>query len=59
MTPTPVLLTATDAGVLPATLRVWRHRYGLEPRWSPDGASLHSLDELAKVLARRARKPVA
>jgi len=34
-----------------ATLRVWRHRCGLEPRWSPDGAPL---DELAADLARRA-----
>jgi hypothetical protein len=61
-TPTPVLLSAADAAtyaaVRPATLRVWRHRYGMEPRWSPDGASLYSLDELAGVLARRAGEPM-
>jgi hypothetical protein len=51
----PVLLdaetAATYAGVRPATLRVWRHRYGLTSRWTRDGSSL---DELAEVRARRA-----
>ena len=54
----PVLLTAvnaaTYAGVRPATLRVWRHRYGLTPRWTGDGSSLYDFDELAAILARRA-----
>ncbi|WP_097194180.1 hypothetical protein [Blastococcus aggregatus] len=60
--PTPVLLSAADAAtyavVRPATLRIWRHRYRMEPRWSPDEASLYSLDELAAVLARRADSSV-
>jgi hypothetical protein len=41
-TPATVLLDAADAadaaaycGVRPATLRVWRHRYGLTPHWDP------------------------
>lgn len=58
LAPAPVLLDAADAatyaGVRPATLRVWRHRYGLTPHWSRDGANLYALDELAAVLARRA-----
>jgi hypothetical protein len=61
-TPTPVLPTAADAdadaadyaGVRPATLAVWRHRYGLEPRYTRGDRSLYSFDELAGVLARRA-----
>jgi hypothetical protein len=56
-TPTPVLLSATDAatyaGVRPATLRVWRHRYGLT-RWGTVEGNLYDLDELAAILARRA-----
>jgi hypothetical protein len=38
-TPATVLLDAADAaayrGVRPATLRVWRHPYGLTPHWDP------------------------
>lgn len=54
----PILLdTATAAvyaDVAPATLRVWRLRYGLTKHLGDDGASLYDLAELADVLARRA-----
>jgi hypothetical protein len=54
----PILLDSTTAAVYadvrPATLRVWRHRYGLTPHRSATGASLYDLHELAEVLARRA-----
>ncbi|HWU08871.1 MAG TPA: hypothetical protein VN520_21225 [Streptomyces sp.] len=57
MTPTPVLLSAAHAaayaGVRPATLRVWRHRYGLT-RWGTVEGNLYDLEQLATVLARRA-----
>ena len=53
-----VLLDAADAatyaGMRPTTLRVWRHRYRLTPHWSPTGANLYDLAEVAEVLARRA-----
>ena len=56
-TPLPTLLdtadAATYAGVRPATLRVWRLRYGLTPWRSRSGANLYDLAELAEVLARR------
>ena len=56
-TPPPTLLSAADAatyaGRRPATLRVWRHRYGLT-RWGTAEGSLYDLEELAAVLARRA-----
>lgn len=52
----PVLLdtanAATYAGVKPATLRVWRHRYGLSAR-RVGGTTYYSMAELAEVLARR------
>lgn len=52
----PVLLSAADAatyaGVRPATLRVWRHRYGLT-RWGTVEGNLYDLEELAAILARR------
>jgi hypothetical protein len=54
---TPVLLAVADAatyaGVRPATLRVWRHRYGLT-RWGTVDRNLYDLEELAAVMARRA-----
>jgi DNA-binding transcriptional MerR regulator len=54
----PVLLSAetaaTFAGVAPATLRVWRHRYGLTP-WEVAGRNVYSMDELAAIIERRAR----
>lgn len=43
---------ATYAGVKPATLRVWRHRYGLTT-YRRHGRTHYVLDELADVLARR------
>lgn len=53
----PPLLTAADAatyaGVKPATLRVWRHRYGLAT-YRRAGVTVYDLTELAAVLARRA-----
>lgn len=53
----PLLLdtadAATYAGVKPATLRVWRHRYGLTTRRRA-GVTYYELDELAAVLAGRA-----
>jgi hypothetical protein len=55
-TPTPVLLSAanaaTSAGVRPATLRVWRHRYGLTS-WGTVEGNLYDLEELVAVLAQR------
>ncbi len=48
---------ATYAGVKPATLRVWRHRYGLTTWQARDGRTLHSLDELAAILGTRPPKP--
>lgn len=55
-TPLPTLLSAADAaiyaGVRPATLRVWRHRYGLT-RWGTAEGNLFGLEELAGVMARR------
>jgi hypothetical protein len=52
----PLLLdpadAATYAGVKPATLRVWRHRYGLTTRHRA-GVTYYDLHELAAVLARR------
>lgn len=60
-TPPPVLLSAADAatyaGVRPATLRVWRHRYGLT-RWGTVEGNLYDLGELAAILARRAGESV-
>jgi hypothetical protein len=54
----PVVLSAANAaaycGVKPATLRVWRHRYGLTPH-RIGGANVYDLEELAAVLARRAQ----
>jgi hypothetical protein len=62
-TPLPILLDTADAatycGVRPATLRVWRHRYGLTPWRSRSGANLYALEELAELLARRAGDNVA
>jgi hypothetical protein len=56
-TPAPVLLdaanAATYAGVRLATLRVWRHRYGLT-RWGTTEGNLYDLEELAAIMARRA-----
>jgi len=53
----PTLLTAADvatyAAVRPATLRVWRHRYGLTP-WGTRDRNLYDLEELSAILARRA-----
>lgn len=58
LAPLPIVLSASDAatycGVLPATLRVWRHRYHLTPHHI-DGRSFYDLAELAAVLARRER----
>jgi hypothetical protein len=55
--PPTVLLSAAEAatyaGVLPATLRVWRLRYGLTRHYR-GRASLYDLAELAAVLERRA-----
>lgn len=52
----PVLLSTADAatyaGVRPATLRLWRHGYGLT-RWGTIEDNLYDLDELAAVIARR------
>ncbi|MGY1660775.1 MerR family transcriptional regulator [Geodermatophilus sp. SYSU D00705] len=60
MTTTPTLLMAAEAaayaGVKPATLRVWRHRYGLTPRWSRSGHALYDMAELAALMARRAAR---
>lgn len=54
--PTPVLLDADQAAhyanVQPATLRVWRHRYGLT-RYGSARRSLYDLHELAEILATR------
>jgi hypothetical protein len=54
MTPGPTLLDAFDvatyAGARPATLRVWRLRYGMTPWRSRSSANLY---DLAEVLARR------
>lgn len=56
-TPLPTLRSAEDAavyaGVRPATLRVWRHRYGLTG-WGTADRNLYDLEELAAILARRA-----
>lgn len=56
---TPIWLdsvsAAVYAGVRPATLRVWAHRYRLTVQRAPDGSSRYRLDELAEVLARRAQ----
>ena len=56
VTTMPTLLSAADAatcrGVRPATLRVWRHRYGLT-RWGTVEGNLYDLEELAAVLTRR------
>ncbi len=56
-TPLPTLLDTADAatycGVRPATLRVWRLRYGMTPWRTRSGANLYALDELAEVLAQR------
>lgn len=50
----PTLLdAATYCGVRPATLRVWRLRYGMTPWRTRSGANLYDLTELAEVLARR------
>lgn len=53
----PLWLNATDAatyvGVKPATLRVWRLRYGLTTRRLSAGATHYDLHELAAVLAGR------
>jgi hypothetical protein len=46
---------ATYVGVKPATLRVWRHRYGLTTWQARDGRNVYSLDELAAILAQRKR----
>lgn len=43
---------ATYARVKPATLRVWRHRYGLTT-YRRMGRTYYDLAELAEVLARR------
>lgn len=55
-TPLPTLFSAADAatyaGVRPAPLRVWRHRYGLT-RWGTVEGNLHALDEPAAILAGR------
>lgn len=55
--PVPTPLTAADAatyaGVRPATLRVWRHRYG--SRWDTGDRNLYDLEGLAAILARRAQ----
>lgn len=57
MTP-PFLLhrddAATYAGVKPATLRVWRHRYGLTAHRRA-GETFYDLHELSEVLSRRAQ----
>lgn len=56
MDPAPLLLdtadAATYAGVKPATLRVWRHRYGLAAHRRA-GVTYYDLHELAAVLAGR------
>jgi DNA-binding transcriptional MerR regulator len=56
VTPPPLLLdtadAATYAGVKPATLRVWRHRYGLTAHRRA-GVTYYDLHELAAVLAAR------
>lgn len=44
---------ATYAGVKPATLRVWKLRYGLRTWRGPGGETQYDLGELAGVLARR------
>lgn len=53
----PILLDTADAAtyarVKPATLRVWRHRYGLTP-YRRAGVTLYDLAELAEVMTRRA-----
>jgi hypothetical protein len=53
----PILLDVTTAAVYadvaPATLRVWRLRYGLTKHLADDGSTLYDLAELADVLARR------
>lgn len=41
----------------PATLRVWRHRYGLT-RWGTGAGNLYDLEELAAIMARRAGEVV-
>ncbi len=45
-----------QAGVRPATLRVWRLRYGMTPWHTRSGANLYDLAELADVLGRRDAK---
>lgn len=60
VTTTPVLLSAADAatcaGVRPATLRVWRHRYALT-RWGTTEGNLYDLEKLAAIMARPAGAP--
>lgn len=54
--PSPFLLrsddAATYAGVKPATLRVWKLRYGLTS-YLRGGATFYDLHELAEVLEGR------
>lgn len=56
-TPLPTLLSAADAATYtearPATLRVWRHRYGFT-RWGTTEGNLDGLEELAAIVAQRA-----
>jgi hypothetical protein len=57
VTPPPVLLPAVDpatyAGVEPATLRVWKHRYGLTAWQGRDGSNLYDMAKLAEIMAKR------
>lgn len=52
----PPDLAALYADVQPATLRVWRHRYGLTTV-QLDGVTHYRMDELADLMRRRSVKP--